>query len=68
MITVSSGWITIQAVISGAPIARAACAPNGTSKPSASPPPAAATLTRKLAAIDPPRVRHRCSRQAFAAA
>jgi hypothetical protein len=48
MITVSSGRITIQAVISGAsPPARAGSVPNGISKPSASAPPAADTLARK---------------------
>ncbi len=52
MITVSSPWITIQAVISGAP--PAACAPSGTSNPSASPPAAAATLTRNSRRSMPP--------------
>ena len=48
MMTVSSGSITIQAVISRAPVdARVAGGPNGMSKPSASEPPAAATLARK---------------------
>ena len=46
MITVSSGWITIQAVISGASSARAVGGPNGISKPSASAPPTPATLAR----------------------
>jgi hypothetical protein len=54
MITVSSGSITIQAVISGTPqagkLAQPACAfgPNGMSKPSASAPPSAATSARNL--------------------
>src|SRR6266446_4049574 len=47
MTTVSSGSITTQAVISGAPpAARTGCGPNGISNPSASEPPTAATLAR----------------------
>jgi len=45
MITVSSGWITTQAVISGA-LCEARAPANGMAKPSVSAPPVAATLAR----------------------
>src|SRR5262252_7730606 len=46
--TVSSGRITTQAFISGEPsAARTTCGPNGISKPSAKPPPTAATAVTK---------------------
>ena len=50
MTTVSSGRITTQALTSGVPsAARITCGPpNGMSRPSANPPPAAAALTTKV--------------------
>ncbi len=48
-ITVSSGRITTQALTSGEPsCARTTVGPNGSSKPSARPPPTAATLATKV--------------------
>ena len=62
MTTVSSGLMTTQALISGvAPWARAALGPpNGMSRPSASPPPAAAAPIDEGTAIDFRNVVHGC--------